>query len=46
MALRGTSNDKKKSVAEELGLSLIRIKAFDNFAFSNAVQTLGCNKGY
>lgn len=38
MARRGTSNDRKKSVAEELGLSLIRIKAFDDFAFTNAVQ--------
>lgn len=43
-ALQTTETSRAKSVAEELGLPLIRVKAFDQFAFSRAVQTLSCTK--
>lgn len=38
--LQTTEIIRAKSVAEELGLTLIRVKAFDSSAFTKAVQTL------
>lgn len=43
-ALQATETSRAKSVAEELGLPLISVKAFDISAFTKAVQALGRNQ--
>ena len=45
-ALQTTETSRAKSVAKELGLTLIRVKAFDDSALSSAVRTFGYGKGY
>jgi predicted transcriptional regulator/adenylate kinase len=44
-ALQTNEISRAKNVSEELGLPLIRVKAFDDAAFTKAVRTLARNPG-